>query len=106
MRQRDGAVVRCDRIEIAVDDAYERGAIGPLIRGDDALGWWILREVFRIVKIGRRPSGLPRAAESRIVCASDVPLCLGELLPFDADTDGHYRGAASLFHSAVIRRLP
>ena len=105
MRQRDRAVVRRDRIEVAVDDAHERRAIAALIGGNDPLGRWILREIFRVVQIGRRPSRLPRSIEAWIVGARDVPLRFGELLVLDAHAHGDDGGVAALLHRAVVRRL-
>ena len=105
MRQRDGAVVRRDRVEVAVDDADERVAIRSLIARHDAIGRRVLREVLRIVQVGRRPSRLARAVEARIVGARDEPFRFGELPVLDAHANGDDGGAAALLHRPVVRGL-
>src|SRR6185503_5415534 len=88
-----------------VDDAYQRSAIGALIHRHDALGWRILRKVFRIVKIRRPASRLTLTIEPWIVLARDVPLAFGELLVLDSNTYGDDRGATSLLDRTVVPRL-
>ena len=105
MRERDGAVVRRDRVEVAVDDAHECGAVRTLVTRHDPLGRRVLRQVFWIVQVGRRPSRLPRTVEARIVRAGHEPFRFGELPVLDAHANGHDGGAAALFHGPVVRGL-
>src|SRR5690606_38494784 len=76
VRERDRSVMGSDRIEIAVDDATQRGAVDALVDRQRFLSRRMLRQILGVVQIGGRPAGLARAAHARVIGAGDVPLSL------------------------------
>ena len=82
MRQRHGAVMRRDRIEVAVDDSDQRVTVGPLIARHDTIGRWIRRGT----QIGAgwpedRPAGEDRPVPDR--WRVRAPLRFGQLAILD-----------------------
>ena len=69
--------MRCDRVEVALDNARERGTIGSLVSRDDAIRRRVLCQIVRIVEIGWRSSGLARPVEAGIIRATKKKRRLG-----------------------------
>src|SRR5690606_1064781 len=97
VHERGRAVVRRDRVEVALRDADQRVAVDALVLRHDALRRRVRLEVYGIEQHGRA-----RAAETHVALAHDVPLALGDLAILDAHAHGHDANRVAFHDRAVV----